>query len=75
MVKAETIRAAVNGDSDALFSIIEHYRPYMKVCSKRWYFDKCGNEKKFVDEDMVKELECKLLYEIVYHFDPNRILN
>ena len=75
MVKAETIRAAVNGDADALFSIIEQYRPYMKVCSQRWYFDKCGNEKKFVDEDMVKELECKLLYEIVYHFDPNRILN
>lgn len=71
MVKADTIRAAVNRDEEALSEIIEHYRPYIRKCSRRWFIDHLGEKRYFIDEEMVKELESKLIYEIIFNFDPD----
>jgi len=71
MIKADTIRAAVNCDGDALSKILTHYRPYINACSRRWFIDHLGEKRCFIDREMVDELEAKLICEIIYHFDPD----
>ena len=71
MIKADTIKAAVNRDEESLSEIIEHYRPYIRMYSRRWFVDYLGEKIYFIDEEMVKELEAKLIYEIISNFDPD----
>jgi hypothetical protein len=71
MIKADTIRAAVNRDEESLSEIIEHYRPYIRMSSRRWFVDYLGEKIYFIDEEMVIELEAKLIYKIISNFDPD----
>ena len=72
MIKAETIRAAVRGEKDALDEVLNYYTPYIRSCSKRTFYDSYGNRYELVDEDMVQQIESKLMYQIICSFDPDK---
>lgn len=61
------------GDSEAMASILQHYSRYIIYYSRRAFFDKCGNRYELVDEDIKQRIESKLMYQIIYKFDPNRL--
>ncbi|MCH4888913.1 helix-turn-helix domain-containing protein [Acidaminobacter sp. JC074] len=63
----DVIKLAVSGDSLSMKKIIEHYQPYLKALATKKLFDESGNEYLFMDEDMKKQLESKLMWS-VYQF-------
>ncbi len=73
LVPYQTILAAKAGDSDAIAAIINHYTPYItKLCTQTvWEANGCESVK--IDDDMRQRIEAKLMYEIVYSFDPNKL--
>ena len=73
LIAANTIRAAHNGDAEAMRKIIRHYQPYIKYCSRRRFFDEYGNRYDFIDDDIRQRIESKLMYQIIYEFDPDRL--
>lgn len=66
------IVAAKNGDSEAMSQILRHYEPYIIRCSKRTLYDEYGNQYQVVDEEIKNRIQSKLMYQIVYDFDPFR---
>ena len=72
MIDAKTIRAAIKCDHDALSQILNYYRPYIRNCSCRTFYDSYGNRYELVDEDMVQQRENKLMYQIICSFDPDK---
>lgn len=68
-----TILAAKTGDSEALHKILRHYSSYIASFSKRAFFDEYGNRYELVDEDCRQRIEAKLMYQIIYKFDPYKI--
>lgn len=71
MIKAETIRAAVRGEKDALDEVLNYYTPYIRSCSKRTFYDCYGNHYELVDEEMTALIKNKLMYQIICFFDPD----
>ncbi len=73
LIPYQTILAAKAGDSDAIAAIISHYTPYItKLCTQTvWEVNGCESVK--IDDDMRQRIEAKLMYEIVYSFDPNKL--
>lgn len=72
MIEAQTIRAATKGDSEALQLILAYYKPYIRICSQRTFYDSYGNRYEFIDDDMVQQIESKLMYQIICSFDPDK---
>lgn len=72
MIDTKTIRAAKNCDTEAMNNILNYYRPYIKNCSRRTFYDSYGNRYELVDEDMVQQIESKLMYQIICSFDPDK---
>lgn len=68
-----TILAAKAGDSEALQKILRHYSSYIAFFSKRGGFDEYGNHYELVDEEIRQRIEAKLMYQIIYKFDPSRL--
>lgn len=68
-----TILAARAGESDALAAIIRHYTPYIVSFSKRPFYDEYGNRYELVDEEIRKRIENRLMFQIVYKFDPAQL--
>lgn len=68
----QTILGAKAGDFEAMASILRHYSRYIIYYSRRTFFDKYGNSYELVDEDIKQRIEAKLMYQIIYKFDPNR---
>jgi hypothetical protein len=59
------IKKAVSGDAEAINAVLKHYEGYItKICTKRLY-DENGAPHTFVDNDMRRLLETKLITKIL----------
>lgn len=57
----DTIRAASEGDPDAVNAVLRHYEGYITRLSMRQLHDEYGNTYLCVDEAMRRRLELKLI--------------
>lgn len=69
----ETIIAAKAGDAEAMTAILLHYAPYISKFAKRSCYDEYGNQYEFVDDTIYQRIEAKLMLQIVYKFDPQKL--
>lgn len=61
LVPYNTIRAASNGDTEAIHSVLQHYDGYIARLSLRPMRDRNGCTRLRVDETMRRRLEIKLI--------------
>lgn len=73
LIPYAVIVAAKRGDPDAMRQILNHYDRYISACSQRTLFDEFDNQYAFVDEDIKNRIRAKLMYQIIYDFDPARL--
>ena len=73
LVPLQTILAAKSGDSEALTKILHHYAPYIASFAKRPFYDEYGNRYDVIDEEIRQQLESKLMLQIVYKFNPEKL--
>ena len=59
------IAAAVNGNVDAINSVLRHYEGYIAALSTRKLYDESGCSHWCVDEEMRHRLETKLITRIL----------
>ena len=64
-----TIRAASEGDPDAVNAVLRHYEGYIARLATRQFYDEYGNVHLCVDEAMRHRLEVKLITGIL-SFEP-----
>lgn len=57
----DTIVAAAAGDTNALITVRDHYRPYIRQLARRPFFDEYGSCYVFSDDTMARQLEAKLI--------------
>ena len=62
------ILAAIDGDGEALATVVNHYRHYIRTLATKKLKDEYDNEYLYVDEDMCRCLEAKLVYSIATSF-------
>ena len=67
-IPIEVIKAAIDGDSDALDMVCNHYQQYIRYLSIRPIEQSGGRKILCVDEDMCLRLKAKLLTSIVTSF-------
>lgn len=72
LIPYEVIIGAKNGDSEAMGQILRHYEPYIIRCSQRTLYDEYGNQYQVVDEEIKNRIQAKLMFQIIYDFDPFR---
>lgn len=70
LIPYPVIAAAVNGDADAVNEVIRHYSGYIATLCKRTGRDENGNYGTYVDEELRRRLETKLIIAIL-SFDLN----
>ena len=68
LIPMSIIYKAMDGDELAISAVIAHYRGYIRFLSQRSCRDALGFEHLYVDEDMQRRLEAKLIYAIVTGF-------
>lgn len=73
LIPYAVIVAAKRGDPEAMQRILRHYDPYINACSRRVLFDEYGNQYTLVDEEIKNRIQAKLMYQIIYDFDPARL--
>ena len=59
------IEAAVQGETDAVNEVIRHYSGYIATLCRRTGCDKNGNYCTYVDEELRRRLETKLIIAIL----------
>lgn len=59
------IAAAMNGNVDAIHSVLKHYEGYIAALSMRKLYDEKGCSHWCVDEEMRRKLETKLITRIL----------
>ena len=74
-ITPELVLAAKSGDSDALAVVVHCFESYITKASTRPFYDEYGKRYDLVDEELRKHIESRLMLQIVYSFDPNRVLN
>ncbi len=70
LVAYPVIAAAVRGETDAVNEVISHYSGYIATLCKRAGRDENGNYCTYVDEELRRRLEAKLVISIL-GFDLN----
>lgn len=70
LIPYPVIEAAVSGDADAVNQVICHYSGYIATLCKRTGRDEHGNICIYVDEELRRRLEMKLIIAIL-SFDLN----
>lgn len=70
LIPYPVIEAAVSGDADAVNQVIYHYSGYIATLCKRTGRDEHGNICIYVDEELRRRLEMKLIIAIL-SFDLN----
>ncbi len=73
LVPFDTILAAKAGDNEAMQAILKHYASYIASYSKRTLVDEYGNRYEVVDEEIRQRIEAKLMFQIIYHFNPYKM--
>ena len=74
-ITPELVLAAKSGDNDALATVAYFFAPYIAKAATRPFYDEYGKRYDLVDEEIRKHIESRLLLQIVYSFDPNRVLS
>jgi len=59
-----SIKAAINGDMEAINKIINHYQSYIIKISGIRYIDQYGRVQYYLDEIIYQQLRCKLVSQI-----------
>ena len=59
------IKAASEGDVEAINEVLKHYEGYIAALSTRKLYDECGNPHYCVDETLRRRLETKLITKIL----------
>lgn len=72
-ITAKIILAAKSGDSDALAFVARYFQPYITKLSIRPFYDEYGKRYDLVDEEIRKHIVSRLMFQIVYHFDPYKL--
>ena len=70
LIPYSVIIAAKKGDPDAMRQILQHYDPYIDACSRRRFYDEYDTPYTLVDEDIKNRIQAKLMFQIIYDFDP-----
>jgi hypothetical protein len=60
----DVILAAIGGDEDAMRAVVTHYEGYITALSMRRLFYEDGRQYLFVDEELRRDLELKLLTKV-----------
>ena len=68
LIPMSMVYQAMNGDEVAISAVIAHYRGYIRFLSQRPCRDALGFEHLYVDEDMQRSLERKLIYAVITKF-------
>ena len=68
LIPLSVIYEAMNGNELAIGAVVSHYRGYIRFLSRRPHRDALGFEHLYVDEDMQRRLESKLIYAVVTNF-------
>ena len=68
LISMSIIYHAMNGDELAVSAVIAHYRRYIRFLSRRPCRDSLGFEHLYVDGDMQRRLESKLIYAVITNF-------
>ena len=68
LIPMSVIYEAMNGDELSISAVISHYRGYIRFLSRRPCRDALGFEHLYVDEDMQRKLESKLIYAVITNF-------
>lgn len=68
----ETILACKEGDSAALYSVIEFYASLITAASQKTIVDSKGKEIVIVDEDIKNYIEEQLMLRIFLKYNPHR---
>ena len=63
-VPFSTIKAATEGNAEAMSQIASHYERYILKLSTKQCKDQYGNKYVYVDDDMKRQLEAKLIISI-----------
>ncbi len=74
-ITPEIVLAASSGDNEALAVVAQHFKSYIAKLSTRPFYDEYGNRYDLVDEEIRRHIESRLLYKIVYGFNPYRVPN
>ena len=67
----QIIEAAASGDVDAINKVLKYYEGYIFALSTRRLFDEDGNAHYFLDNEIRRTLETKLIIRVM-QFDLNR---
>ena len=70
LIPYPVIAAAVRGDPEAVNRVLDHYSGYIAVLSTRTSYDVHGCPYSYVDEELRRRLETKLIIAIL-DFDLN----
>ena len=68
LIPMSMIYQAMNGDEVAISAVISYYRGYVRFLSRRSCRDALGFKHLYVDEDMQRRLESKLIYAVITNF-------
>lgn len=60
----EVINAAIGGNEEAMRAVVKHYESYITVLSMKRLYDEDGRQYLFIDEELRRELELKLLTKV-----------
>lgn len=59
------IRMAAGGNVDAINAVLRHYEGYIATLSTKRLYDESGNPHLYVDEELKRRLETKLITKIL----------
>ena len=59
------VSAAAKGDAEAMNRVLKHYAGYIAKLSMLQYSDESGSPRMYVDEEMRRRLETKLITRIL----------
>ena len=68
LIPLSVIYDTMNGDELAIGAVISHYRGYIRFLSRRPRRDALGFEHLYIDEDMQRRLESKLIHAVITNF-------
>lgn len=68
LIPMSVIYESMNGDDLAISAVITHYRGYIRYLSRRPRRDTLGFEHLYIDEDMQRRLESKLIHAVITNF-------
>ena len=65
LIAFPVIKAASNGDTEAIRMVLKHYEAYISYLSMRWFYDENGMPRCYVDDEKREMLEIQLITKIL----------